>query len=804
MRTRNLAGIDARFPLGEWTAVCGVSGSGKTSLVFDTLHAEAERRWLSTLPSWRRNLADALPRPSMDAAVGLVPTAADAGHWTTLAGLAGLQEPLVALWAAASTPVSPFSGQPMEAVSAPEVAARCLRDASGEKVQVLFAPDDPTPGAWVRRGFVRGIVRGESVELEALDASVEVEGLRIVVDRLRVEERQRLRLSEAVLSAYRLGRDLCSLELGEPGTTRTLSFSGVPRCLTTGRTAPKASPALFSRRSARGACPACKGAGAVEGAGTGEGSVCPACAGSGLREEAGWFRIGGISLVEWMACEVDAVREIAGSGRWTELAQGPCAELVEEIRRRLEVLSTLGLGYLPLGRAAASLSQGEERRSRLAGLVGAPLAGLAYVLDEPTTGLHPQDLPKVHALLRDLRTQGATLVVVEHDLRSLHRCDRVLETGPGPGPAGGRLVFNGLPSDLPKADTPSGRWLSGSARPPRRMPAAPRGRVVLGGACGRYLREVRLEVALGAFNAVSGVSGSGKSTLVLDTLAPALRQKLSGRGMALPFASIAVEGDLHEVAVVEPGGDWIGSPRSTVATLSGMLDDLRSLYAALPDAKLQGWTASRFSPNVRGGRCEVCEGIGEERIELHLLPDAWVPCSRCQGARFDEQTLSVRWKGLSLADVLAMDLEAARPLFSNHPRLGALVQRLCEAGLGHLSGGRRCDSLSGGEALRLRLASGVGVNARKRILWILDEPSRGLHPLDTVRLMTLFDQLVGAGDTVLAISHDPVLLARADRVNELGPGAGAAGGNLLYAGDPAGLAVGQFPSSESVRREREA
>jgi excinuclease ABC subunit A len=517
----------------------------------------------------------------------------------------------------------------------------------------------------------------------------------------------------------------------------------------------------------------------------------------------GWYRIGEKSLPDLMDRTVDEVGAIASSDLWTELSKGPCAELVDEIRRRLDVLRTLGLGYLPLGRIASSLSQGEERRARLAALVGAPLAGLAYVLDEPTTGLHPLDLPKVHALLSGLRDQGATLVVVEHDLRSLSACDKVLETGPGPGPEGGRILFDGSPVDLAGADTPSGRWLAGKGRPPLRRPFDPQGRVVMEGAKGRNLREVRLEVPLGGFTVVSGVSGAGKSTLVVDTLAPALRQKLTGKGSPLPFESIEIEGELHEVSVVEPGGEWIRSPRSTVATLSGMLDDLRGLFASLPDAKLQGWTATRFSPNVRGGRCETCDGIGEEKVELHLLPDAWVPCSRCNGARFDSQTLSVRWKGLSIADVLAMDLERAKNLFVNHPKLGSLSKRLCDAGLGHLSGGRRSDSLSGGEALRLRLASNVGGSTRKRTLWILDEPSRGLHPQDTLRLGAIFDELVATGDTVLAISHDPVLISRCDRVVELGPGAGAEGGRLLYAGSPRGLADGQFPSSSCVGLELE-
>lgn len=802
VRTHNLASVDAEFGIGKWTSVCGVSGSGKTSLVFHTLHAEAERRWLSTLPAWRRSLSDAMARPPMDAATGLVPTAAlrqetsESGPWATLSSLAGLHEPLVALWAAASVPVSPATGERMEGLSAPEVAEKLLREAPDEKVQILFRPDETCPGPWVRRGFVRGAVGRESLELERLDPDAPLDGLRIVVDRLRAQERHAVRLAEAVLTAYRLGGDLCSLEIGEPGSEKTISVSGVPRCLATGRTAPRPTPSLFSRRSVQGHCPVCKGAGA-------DGAVpCSACAGSGLREEAGWFRIGGVSLVDLLGRDVAEVRATLEGSEWESLAQGPCAELVDEIRRRAEVLDDLGLGYLPLGRAAESLSQGEERRARLGALVGAPLSGLAYVLDEPTTGLHPRDLPPVHALLSRLRDHGATLVVVEHDLRSLDRSDAVIETGPGPGRAGGRILYAGSPSAMAAAPTPSGKWLSGAARPPARPRLAAKGRVVLRGACGRNLREADVEIPLGCFTTVTGVSGAGKSSLVLDTLAPALKRKLSGSGAPLPFASISVEGELHDVAVVEPGGEWVRSPRSTVATLSGMLDDLRTLYAALPDSKVRGWTASRFSPNAKGGRCETCGGIGEEKVVLHLLPDAWTPCSRCNGARFDAQTLSVRWKGLSIADVLDLDLEAARGLFANHAKLGGLLGRLCAAGLGHLSPGRRSDSLSGGEALRLRLASAVGgAGSRKRTLWILDEPSRGLHPLDTLKLGSVFDDLLASGDTVVAITHDPVLASRCDQVVELGPGPGREGGRVLFAGRPEELAQGGFPSSESVKRE---
>jgi excinuclease ABC subunit A len=310
-----------------------------------------------------------------------------------------------------------------------------------------------------------------------------------------------------------------------------------------------------------------------------------------------------------------------------------------------------------------------------------------------------------------------------------------------------------------------------------------------------------LEIPLGVLCAVTGVSGAGKSSLVLDAVVPALRAKGSFRGGGMSVASVSLDVEFDEIAAVEVGGEWTRSPRSTVSTVSGMLDELRPLFASLPEAKARGWTASRFSPNAKGGRCERCEGIGQERVRLHLLPDAWIPCGRCGGTRFEPSTLEVLWKGLSIAEVLALPLDRAADLFVNHPRLGPLCSKLVRAGLSHLSGGRRMDTLSGGEALRLRLASAVALPGRKRVLWALDEPSSGLHPRDVLSLLGVLDDLVDAGHTVLAITHDPLLAARSDHVLELGPGPGKEGGRLLFSGTPQELAVLSWPSSGSIGRE---
>jgi len=752
-----------------------------------------------TLPAWRRLLAESLPRPPLRACRGLVPTLALRQETTepsgSLASVAGLREPLAALWAAASTPVSPATGEPMVAQSPWEAARVLVERHGGRKLQILFRASDARPGTWIRRGFVRGVRGEESVELESLAPLETVEDLSIVVDRLRAEERSTSRISEAVQGAYRLGDDLCIVLVErDDGSDAVLRFSGSPRCAATGRSAPRPVPGLFSPRSPHGACPACAGSG-------GDNGNCPSCGGEGLREESGWFRISGRNLSEFLALEVARAREAAADPVWEEIGLGPCGELVSEVRSRLAALADLGLGYLPLGRSARTLSQGEERRARLATLVGSPLSGVAYVLDEPTTGLHPRDLPPVHGLLSRLRDGGATLVVVEHDLRSLDRADRVVETGPSPGDLGGRILYDGPPAGLPGADTPSGLWLSGAGRPPSRRARTASGTTAFVGISGRNLSIDRLEIPLGVFCAVTGVSGAGKSSLLLDAVVPALRSggPWSGGGIAVDAA--ASETPFDEIRPVEVGGEWIRSPRSLVATVSGMLDELRPLFSSLPEAKARGWSATRFSPNAKGGRCERCEGLGEERVRLHLLPDAWIACANCGGSRFEASTLEVLWKGLSIADVLALPLDRAAELFRNHPRLGPLCSKMVRAGLSHLSGGRRTNSLSGGEALRLRLASAVALPGRKRILWALDEPSSGLHPRDVLSLLSVLEDLVEAGHSVVAITHDPLLASRADHVLELGPGPGREGGRLLFSGSPQELAALSLPSSESVGRE---
>jgi excinuclease ABC subunit A len=806
VRTHNLRGVDLDLPAGRWVALCGVSGSGKSSLAIHTLHAEAERRWISTLAVAHRLLGEGLPRPDLDSATGLPPTAVllqdppAHGARATVATLAGLQAPLAALWAAFAECRSPVTGKPMRSTTVSQAAEDVLRAAPGARLQVLFAAaaQERDPATWIRKGFVRArLGDGTTVELESLPPEADRQSLHLVVDRLVAEDRHRSRLQEAIEAAWKHGEGVCAIEAfprdGSP--VLWLPASSAPLCLESGLKAPRATASLFSRSSPRGWCPTCVGVPSA--------APCPACRGTGLREEASWFHLGPLALTSLWSLEGSEALEAAEGAPLEVLRGGPGGELVDEIRHRLRCLVRLGLGYLPLDRSASSLSMGEERRCRLAGLLGAPLTGLAWILDEPSTGLHPRDLPALHGLLRDLVDDGATLLTIEHDLTSLERSDHVVETGPGPGRHGGLIVASTAPEGLASLSTPSGDWLSGRFRPPPGKTREAWGSVRLTGARGRNLRDLDLEIPLGRLVGVSGVSGAGKSSLLLDTLAPALASRLGQKSSEpLPFGTLEIEGPLAAVEVVSGHGEAVRNSRSIVASLCGLLDPLRELFASLPASKERGWTSARFSPNVKGGRCEPCEGLGHLRLELHLLPDAWTPCPHCDGRRFAASTLEVRWKGLDFGEVLDLDLETLAPLAANHPKLGPLLERLVQVGLGHLSAGRRSSTLSGGELLRLRLMATLGTGpSRTRQLWLLDEPSRGLHPQDVARLLAAFERLLDAGHAVVAITHDPFLLSRSQHVLELGPGAGREGGRILYSGNPTGLASSDLPSSEALARE---
>jgi len=778
VRTRNLKGFDIAFEPGTWTSVVGVSGSGKSSLCFHTLHAESQRRFLSAMAPAARVLLENIPRAEVDSVSGLLPTLAleqgaePSGRFGRAVDLAGLDLVLRSLFVARAHAVSPSSGKALRAWLPDEVSGHLLTTCEGARLQILVPGGTIPAQEWMRRGFVRARSATGATELSELADDQDFE---VVVDRLVAQEKFRERLNEAVGLCFRISQGHCRIELQLPdGSSRLEAFHDHPVCPDTGREAPNPSLGLFLPVPSQ----------------NGE---------SALNPDALWYRLGGRTVAELLAAPFQDWLSWLSTTGLAEDHDPAVIEMERELSERLFCLESLGLGYLEGGRPGSQVSLGEFHRLRLAHITGFPLSGVCYVLDEPSTGLHHRDAKRLDAHLRALAEAGNTLVVVEHRLRELHS-DRVLEIGPGAGALGGNLVADVVPARLSETSGASGTFLRSA--PPKR-PAVHQGDWLrLSGAHGRNLSDAAIDVPMGRLCGVCGPSGAGKSTLVLDTLVPALSRLLDWRSRAegLPFGSLSGWETLAAVERIDPGDEAVANPRSMVASLAGLLDPLRSLFAALPEAKMRGLGPERFSPNLKGGRCERCQGLGRVRVDLPYLPVSWTPCPICAGARFSREVLEVRLRGRDLGQILSMSCEQALQEFSLHPKIARILSPLVDAGLGYLPLGFPSQDLSGGELARLRLCARLS-GASKPHLVVLDEPTCGLHPQDTLRLVALFSALCARGHTVLAISHDPVLLSRCDWLCELGLGAGADGGRTLLQGDPWALAEANVPSAASLRSE---
>ncbi|HEB90762.1 MAG TPA: excinuclease ABC subunit A, partial [Deltaproteobacteria bacterium] len=533
--------------------------------------------------------------------------------------------------------------------------------------------------------------------------------------------------------------------------------------------------------------------------------TCPDCQGTRLRIEACHVRVGDRSLPELLALPIS---ELVAFFESLELPRGRAriAERIEaSLRERLGFLERVGLGYLSLDRPAATLSGGEAQRIRLATQIGARLIGVLYILDEPSIGLHPRDNERLLESLESLRDLGNSLIVVEHDEATIRRADHVIDIGPGAGRHGGRIVAEGSPADLAEnPDSITGRFLSGCRRieAPTRRHADFSRTIRLEGCSANNLRDVDLEIPLGCLTVVTGVSGSGKSTLINDTLHRVLARELHGaRVKPGPFRALRGIEEIDKVVDVDQSP--IGrSPRSNPATYSGAFSGIRSLFAQIPEARIRGWDAGRFSFNVPGGRCEACEGDGAIRVEMPFLPDAYVRCEVCAGRRYDRATLAIRYRGKSIADVLEMTAQDALALFDNVPPIARPLRALDEVGLGYVHLGQSGTTLSGGEAQRMKLAKELARKSTGRTLYLLDEPTTGLHFVDVERLLGLVDRLVDRGNTVVVIEHNLDVIRYADHVVDLGPEGGAGGGRIVATGPPE--AIMRCPDSHTGRALAEA
>jgi excinuclease ABC subunit A len=806
-RENNLRSVAVDVPRDKLVAVTGPSGSGKSTLAFDVLYAEGQRRFLDCLSTYVRQFIRPLARPDVDRVEAVPPTVAleqklsRGSPMSTVGTQSEIYHYLRLLFASVGVAHCPECGTAGQVSNAGELAERIARDFPKGEI-ALFAPL-----VRKRKGLHKDVVaaaRTRGVSEVRIDGAFYDSTKPPKLDRYQIHD------VDAVIARTRARDDLRphvarALELGAGALYANDRFYSTRRaCPSCGTGLPVPDPRLFTWSQRFGACPGCDGHGISnhdeEGA---EPMTCEACRGARLRPEALAVRIGEASIGDIASLTVARAR------RWlAELGGGFAPEVMErvlpELERRLQLLDELGLGYLSLARSADTLSTGEAQRIRVVAQLASNLRGVCYVLDEPTVGLHPRDGHALGLALHALRDRGNTVLVVEHDEAIIRGADHLIDLGPGAGPNGGRIVGNGTPEEVSRApESLTGAWLRGAGEraPWPRRPLTGTERLTLRGARRHNLRDVTLDVTLARFVAVTGPSGSGKSTLVRDLLVRSLAASLGRRKLPADVARLDGVSQVHHVMEVDESP--IGrTPRSVPATYVGIMDPIRELFAATPDARARGYKSGRFSFNVKGGRCERCEGQGRLRVTMSLLPEVYVPCESCEGRRYNADTQAVLYKGKSIAEVLAMSVDQARELFAAVPAVKRPLDFLAEIGLGYLQLGQPSPTLSGGEAQRIKVAAELASPRQARSLYVLDEPTTGLHMADVARLTGALQRLVDRGDTVVVIEHNLDLIAAADCVVDLGPGGGEAGGQLVAWGTPEEVAASPESATAPFLAER--
>ncbi len=915
-REHNLHIDELSIPKRQLVVFTGVSGSGKSSLAFDTLYAEGQRRYVESLSSYARQFLGQLEKPKYDQIRGLSPTiaieqkSASSNPRSTVGTVTEIYDYLRVLYARAGEQRCHLCGGEVAARSAGEIVGELLTLPAKTKVTLLAPKADNRKGEFCeifdearKAGFARvridGVVRRLD-EVSALDKKKK-HSVQIVVDRVALDHADRARLSDSIETALRAGGG--TLIAAVEGEERERAYSEERACPSCGVGLPELSPQSFSFNSPLGMCVDCNGLGSKlevdpdlvvpngdlsisEGAiepwgerfareegwttriaaalekemgiplkkpwkqltprqreivlfGTGERRVqvswtgkhgggswalrfegvannikrrwrdthsemmrqwlgkyfreqlCRACKGKRLRPESRAVFLGGKSIVDVTAQTVGEAEKYFSELPLTGSRAQIAAEILKEVRTRLGFLLNVGLDYLTLDRVASSLSGGEAQRIRLASQLGSELSGVMYVLDEPSIGLHQRDNLRLIATLRRLRDLGNSVIVVEHDAETIESADHVVDFGPGAGRQGGHVVAAGTPKEIAaNKSSLTGRYMAGTMR--IEVPASrrkPKGFITLRGAREHNLRNLDVEFPLGVLLAITGVSGAGKSSLINGILHPALRRKLYG-GMEQVGAYGKLEGIDQIDKVVDIDQKPIGrTPRSNPATYTKSFDHIRELYAGTAEAKTFGFGPGRFSFNVKGGRCEACEGDGVKTVEMHFLADVHVTCEVCRGRRYNDATLRVKWKGLDIAEMLETSVSEALALFENHRQLSHILRTLDDVGLGYIALGQSATTLSGGEAQRVKLSRELAKRDTGRTLYLLDEPTTGLHFDDVRRLLAVLDRLVAAGNSVLVIEHNLDVIKTADYVIDLGPEGGAAGGDIIAAGTPEEVAA---------------
>ncbi len=906
-RVHNLKNIDVSIPRNKLTVITGLSGSGKSSLAFDTLYAEGQRRFIETLSSYARQFIGTPERPDVDRITGLSPVIAIEQKSTTknprstVGTITEIYDFLRLLFARAGEAYSYVTGEKMVRYTDEQIIGLILRQYDGEKILLLAPVVRGRKGHYRelfeqirKRGFLHVRIDGQITELKyglKVDR-YKSHNIEIVVDRLLVKEEERKRLRDSLQTAMKHGKGIVMVQ--RHGNSEVTYFSRRLMCPVSGISYDEPAPHSFSFNSPRGACPRCNGLGTVnevdlqkiipdsrlsirkggiqplgpyknslifwqlesiahkygftlntpiaeipeealqvilygseesfklinsplgstsnyflsfdgivnylashqENGENGNGEydqyyrkiICPECNGTRLKKEALWFKVAGKNIAELSAMDIDELNHWLDETETTlpDRQKTIAAEIFKELRTRLGFLLDVGLSYLSLNRPAASLSGGESQRIRLATQIGSQLVNVLYILDEPSIGLHQRDNLRLIESLKKLRDLPNSVIVVEHDREMMLAADYLIDMGPGAGRHGGEIVAAGAPAEILKSDTITGKYLSGEKYIP--VPAVRREGsgmyLTIKGARGNNLKNVSVSIPLGTFVCITGVSGSGKSSLINDTLHPALA-KLLYRSNADPLPYDQMEGTEYIDKVIEVDQDPIGrSPRSNPATYTGVMNDIRLLFEQTPDAKIRGFKAGRFSFNVKGGRCETCRGAGVQAIEMNFLPDVYVTCKDCNGKRYNRETLEVKFKGKSISDVLDMTVHQAVEFFRNHPSIYRKLITLEEVGLGYITLGQPSTTLSGGEAQRVKLAAELSRRDTGKTLYILDEPTTGLHFEDIRVLIDVLNRLVDKGNTVVVIEHQMDVIKVADYIIDLGKEGGAAGGEIICTGTP--------------------
>lgn len=824
-RQHNLKNISLEIPRQKFVVITGVSGSGKSTLAFDVLYAEGRRRYMASLSASARQFLTQHAKPEVDAISGLSPTVALEQRRTapsvrsTVGTVSEIADHLRLLYARVGTPHCLECGRVIARHSVPQIVDQLLDVPAGSRLQLLapirlFHPDDCATVLQDlhKAGFVRVRLNGTIYDLMDSDLARELAGLRpgeiaetqldIVVDRLVVKSGIAQRLADSLDTALRYGKDVVKVLIGENEERLFTQRLICPAC---GFAYPELSPAFFSPNSPEGACPACEGLGVQHNpphppltkggrGGDKRGStqaavgsqVCSQCHGSRLRSETQGIRIRDMSLSELTAKSLEEVldffSELVFYGRTEPIARPLCQEIVS----RLQALVDLGLAYVTLDRTMVSLSGGEAQRVRLATLLGNGLSGVIHILDEPSVGLHPRDTSQLLEMLRRLCQQGNTVVVVEHDPETMLAADHLIDLGPGAGEQGGWVCAVGTPQDVKNApNSLTGQYLSGASQipvPTKRRPS--KHCLTLAHTRMHNLKDICVDFPLGTLTCVTGVSGSGKSSLISDALVPALAAALAGtQATAAGIGQLSGWQHLNKMIVVDQAP--IGrTPSSTPATYIGLLRPLRVLFAQLPEARVRGYNPDRFSFNVKGGRCEACEGNGVFAVEMSFLPDVYIRCDVCHGRRYNRETLAVTLRGRSIADVLNMTVAEALAAYGDLPEIRSRLEALRAVGLAYIRLGQAAPTLSGGEAQRLKLAKELSRKSTGRTLFLFDEPTTGLHLADIQRLLDIFTLLVEAGNTVVVIEHNLEVVKTADWVIDLGPEGGEAGGKVVACGPP--------------------